>query len=534
MDNFKKITILPLVMLSLVACSSTGENSSSSSSSSGDMSSSTSESGSESTSESSGESTSESSSDESTSDSSSSDSSTSESPSSEIYGDIGKLRATQGANPLPSKGEAPILVIPVDFAGDGLMTSSVARNDRQVFFGDDVDVCPSVKEFYETSSYGELSITGSVSSVVSLPNAYTDYLQSVASSGASSVVNDIANNAVSYLLDNGNISIDDYDANGDGKIDSLFLLYARTEYDDDYSTQGAALLLDSGSIRLTEPNSYVNNLSWMKGISPYSSSKFIVETGYHMGLESYADSTGDSSGNYRMPLGYTDLMDNGLYGNNPFTKWALGHLEPTIVTPDNVDSVSSITLRPSYAYGDALVLAPSETGIYGEYLIIDYYVPSDREAYDSTGASTADPLTSEGVRVYKVDSRLVKSENGRYVSYDGEPDYGDGSTYDFAYSNNGIGDYVSYGFTNNFPLIGLLMKSANNRHFTGNTTMVTSSELWGEGDSFSDDTGIPGFYSEYRLDGDGINGPLLGLTFSVDSMDEDGVTLSLSRTEVTE
>lgn len=494
MDNIKKITILPLVMLSLAACSQTGA-----------------------------------------SEESSSDSASSSDIYGDVYAEIGKLRASQGSNPLPSVGTAPILVVPVDFKGDELMTTEIAENDEDVFFKEDLrSNCPSVKDFYEASSYGNLSITGQVTDVVTLPKVYTDYLQTVASSGTSAAVQEIADYAVDFLFgEGGSLSISDYDANGDGKIDSMFLLYARTEYDDDYSTQGAAFLLDSGSIRLSEPSSYINNVSWMKGSSPFGQSKFIVEVGYHMGLESYADSTGDTSGNYRMPLGYTDLMDYGLHDNNPFTKWALGHLEPTIVTPDNVASHSTITLRPSSSYGDAVVLAPSETGLYGEYLILDYFVPNANEAYDFNKSTVYSRFQTAGVRVYKVDSRLVKQSGDLYVSYDGNPNY-DGSRYDFAYSNNGIGDYVSSGFTNNFPLVGLLMKSAMNRHFTGNDTMVTGSELWGEGDSFSDDTGIPGFYSSYRLDGDGVNGPLLGLTFEVTSLTSEGATLSISKTEVSE
>lgn len=484
MDNKKKLIVLPLVMLSLVACSQNGESSSSAS------------------------------------------------PTPESSTLLGQLRASQGRQTLPSLGEAPILVVPVDFKGDGLAGSKIRNDANVVFFGSSAPNCPSVREFYATSSYGATSITGEVAPVVELENDYLTYLQAVASSGTSSVVSDIADYAVNYLFsETGGYSLSDYDKNGDGKVDSLFILYARDTYDSDYSTQGAALFLETASIRLSEPSSYINNVSWMNGNSPYSSSRFIREVAYHMGVENYADSTGNYSGNYRMPLGYTDVMDCGLYDHNPFTKWSLGYLEPTIITPENVGEHSSITLRSAYNHPDAVVLSPEETGLFGEYLIIDYFTPFSREASEAT--STIDPLTSSGIRVYKVDARLAKNAGGQYVPYEGEPVY-DGSVYDFAYTNNGIGDYSAYGFVNDFPLIGLLMKSANNRHFTSSTTMVTSSELFQEGDSFSDETGIPGFYDEYRLDGDGVEGPLLGLTFKVESINESGATLSFSKTEVTQ
>ena len=100
---------------------------------------------------------------------------------------INELRRSQNNIGLPTKGDANILVVPIDFLGDFAnqiftnvdvtYTDKDLSNIEKTYFADiSNNIFPSVKSFYKASSFNKLNLNGVVSPVVTLPKEYKDYL----------------------------------------------------------------------------------------------------------------------------------------------------------------------------------------------------------------------------------------------------------------------------------------------------------------------------------------------------------------------
>lgn len=478
-----------------------------------------------------------------------------------------ELRKSQGRNTLPSNGEAKIAVVPVAFAPEGSTTFGYTTLElarlRLGHFGTTADGARrSAVEFYDASSYGALSLGGNVLDTVTLPSTLISYLQGVSTRGASEVISEIFDYVYGEVFGENGVDPSEYDGDGDGLVDGLTLAYSFTDETylmnilSDAALQNAGLqFLVDGLLDPSLVPEGVGAAYWMCGNSdPYMSmvntaqtgqvsfvswdfSKSYLEVAQMLGLDALNDTVGDSAGNYRLPLGYTDLMDSGTLDHNPFSKYLLGWIEPTKVFADSFDGEETITLAPSSEEGDAILLAPEETGLYGEYLLIDHYEPTGNNAYDAENGLTL--MTSGAIRIYKIDARLVRGYD-HFALYDGEPDYaatmvnGLGETvnyvYDFAYTNDSVNHYYSDGIAANFPLVTILDAAGSNRHMA-NQLQLSSANLFQEGDVFGEDTGIPGFYSDYRFNGNGLDGPELGLTISIDSLTSTSASLTIRRAD---
>lgn len=478
-----------------------------------------------------------------------------------------ELRKSQGRNALPSNGQAKIAVVPVAFAPEGETTFGYTTLElarlRLGHFGTTAEGAQrSASEFYDASSYGALDLGGNILDTVTLPSTLISYLQGVSTRGASEVISEIFDYVYDAVFGEGGIDPAEYDGDGDGLIDGLTLAYSFTDATylmnilSNSALQNAGLqFLVDGLLDPSLVPEGVGAAYWMCGNSdPYMSlvntaqtgqvsfvawdfSKSYLEVAQMLGLDALNDTIGDSAGNFRLPLGYTDLMDSGTLDHNPFSKYLLGWIEPTKVFTDSFDGEETITLAPSSEQGDAILLAPEETGLYGEYLLIDHYEPTGNNAYDVGEGLTL--MTSGAIRIYKIDARLVRGYD-HFALYGGEPDYaatmvnGLGETvnyvYDFAYTNDSVNHYYSDGIAGNFPLVTILDATGSNRHMA-NQLQLSSANLFQEGDVFGEDTGIPGFYSGYRFNGNGLDGQELGLTISVDSLTATSASLTIRRAD---
>ena len=132
------------------------------------------------------------------------------------------------------------------------------------------------------------------------------------------------------------------------------------------------------------------------------------------------------------------------------------------------------------------------------------------------------------MRIYKIDSRLV-SGNGDYFYLDdfASGEFEDGLVYDFAYSNSSYNLYSIYGIGDNFALCELLDATGANRHMA-NPIVLDDDALFHEGDVFGGESEFAGFYEDFRFDGNGVNGPELGLTIEVESVGAEGASLLLT------
>ena len=205
-------------------------------------------------------------------------------------------------------------------------------------------------------------------------------------------------------------------------------------------------------------------------------------------------------------------------------------IEDLVAEQKATEDEVTITLRPSEATGDAVILSPDgEDSPFGEYLIVDYYTPTGYNA----GTIGQQTMNAPGIRVLKVDSRLAREQNGHWYTFDGTPDFTDGAAYEYAYTNSGQNSFYDDGITANFPLVTNLSANADNRHMTGESLFV-SDYLFQQGEGFgAGDVSLANeiFYGDFAFDGNGDpeTAPTLGITFTVDSLTAESATITLRR-----
>ena len=61
-----------------------------------------------------------------------------------------------------------------------------------------------------------------------------------------------------------------------------------------------------------------------------------------------------------------------------------------------------------------------------------------------------------------------------------------------------------------------------------NPIVLDDDALFHEGDVFGGESEFAGFYEDFRFDGNGVNGPELGLTIEVESVGAEGASLLLT------
>lgn len=178
----------------------------------------------------------------------------------------------------------------------------------------------------------------------------------------------------------------------------------------------------------------VTDLSDLSSIK-LDSHTFIHETGHLMGLNDYYTSDGSS----RSPLGKFSMMDQNIGDFDSYSKLVLGW-----VTPYVVYGSSEILIQTAVTNDHQVIVIPStyadisnlveeannynrvdsftyEFNPFSEYLLIDLYSPEGNNFQDTygdyiDGKEDYGGITSTGVRIYHVDSRISKV---RVINYDG-------------------------------------------------------------------------------------------------------------------
>lgn len=365
----------------------------------------------------------------------------------------------------PSIGDVNLLVIPVHLPGsEEYMTSQVKEDIEKVFFSEDDEDMGflSVKEFYAQSSYGKLNFSGEVTDWFDVAQ-YTDI--DSADTMTNTDIYTILKAAVRWARETQNIDLADYDADVDGYIDAVWLVYDHLDF------QTEKLLDPSSTINQTFWNltgwdwdsnkteeEIDEQVKWGHGTSavswasfdsmytsfcemtatgapvlddlssiPLDSHTFIHETGHLLGLDDYYST---DSQTYR-PAGCFTMMDQNVGDIDPASKMMLGW-----VTPYVVYGPSEILIRDSSINDHQVIVIPSNydeindeverqrnTGVaasdvkiafnpFSEYLIVDLYAPTFNNASDSTATTTINNRQTgpgkTGVRIYHADTRIFK------------------------------------------------------------------------------------------------------------------------------
>jgi M6 family metalloprotease-like protein len=333
---------------------------------------------------------------------------------------------------LNAKGQQKLLVIPVSIRGYS-STATEANRERiaKTFFGDPKDTSwESLASYYAKSSFGQLILQGSVS----------DWYDCGLSADQISAIDDpesdyddptwtILNNALAWYKAAYHTDAKEFDNDGDGYIDGIWLVYSAPDHsklaslDDTFWAYTYSAYDNKPSTASPQAWRYCwASFDFMDegyGKSGLDAHTYIHETGHLLGLDDYYVSESEKGTRNYAPMGAVDMMDANIIDHNAYSKFAFGWIDPLVVSGS-----ASITLKPASSTGEA-VLIPTGKGWNGsafdEYMLLEYYTPTDLNALDAQGAYQGNGLqafTEKGVRVYHVDARLAQATvSGTSFSY---------------------------------------------------------------------------------------------------------------------
>lgn len=357
------------------------------------------------------------------------------------------------------KGDIKALVVPVELKGysaDKLPAGREGTKEdiEKAIFGKDSTEDPemaweSLASFYYKSSYGQCKFSGEVTDWWYVDMTPMDFSKTYSTNQLVADISDY------YRLGEGKneINIDEYDANNDGFVDILMMVYSCPTGADGlkdstfwaYTTQktnpdGVAKdengnptpeALENpffsrywwASYRFMYEDGYYENgkhKDWTDSQIANNEAKidthtYIHETGHGIGLADYYSYDYDGGA----PMGGVDMMDNNVGDHNAYSKALLGWISPYVPTGD-----TTITLRPFETSGDAIIV-PSRTAnwkeksysLLDEYMVIQYDTPEGLavdDGLDAYAGSYPVYYNEPGVRIMHVDSRIgtFTNDNG--------------------------------------------------------------------------------------------------------------------------
>lgn len=344
---------------------------------------------------------------------------------------------------LPSVGKSKTLVIPVEFSDYPF--SSQALADLEVAFNgtsEQTKYWESVSSFYEKSSFGQLSLTAHLAPVYSSGKKAVDLLsESNRNDVLPSAVVSLLRSAVANFKNSGD-SCKDFDINGNGLIDGVYLIYSCPDYlsaskngnTEIAARQGywaftardtqASANLDSPAASLFTWASY--DFMYRGTATGVDAHTYIHETGHLLGLDdlySYTandDSYTNAKYKYYLPTGALDMMDYNLLDHNVWNKLALGWTAPYVLS-DDLSYPLTVELDESQWAGDCLLIPARGQSYNGtafdEYLLVELYTPDGLNQLDaSTSYASYYPLgfSMPGVKISHVDARLARCSGAQF------------------------------------------------------------------------------------------------------------------------
>ena len=362
---------------------------------------------------------------------------------------------SRGVYAMPTKGDVKMLVIPVKFneTNNYIANYSNVRSDiNDMFFGTNEKVgWRSVETFYEEESKGLLNIIGKTSDWYDSGLSYKDCFD------ADNIAQLRTDVTEWYFTNNPTEDRKSYDADHDGFIDGLCLIYGCPDYmTGDFDEPGASNLWAMVRTMGVQPN--VNKpvsikFMWMSydtmyptkakalertGKSDYSESdKYgnasnrdyltldtrtaIHESGHMLGLFDYYSST-ESNG---FPAGHSNIQTLNILSHDPYSllqyDWAnpyIPEFSQTITITDFQDNHDVIMLKPNHGLVNST---------FDEYILVDLYAPTGLNKFYSVDHpmiygpnGKKDDLTTVGVRIWHVDARLLTRESG-YTEFTTDP-----------------------------------------------------------------------------------------------------------------
>ncbi len=478
-----------------------------------------------------------------------------------------ELRVASGSKAdLPNLGDRKLLVIPVEFKDytcakltDRGGCDGVRNDIQRSFFGTEEDTAwQSVSTFYKKSSYNNVRLTGEVT-----PWFQSGYTVAALAQKEGDIPNPswlVLRDAVAWYKAQPGNDITQYDTDGDGYVDSVWLVYSAP-----YQLKSAGIPANSNLYwafvywdysqvpNLASPNPY--SYAWASYNFMYDdkapdehgvygpitddngnvlpdSHTWIHETGHLFGLNDYY--TYDDDGDYAAAAAL-DMMDNNIGDHNAYSKSLLGWTEPTVVT-----GPGTVTLQPFESSGDCILVKKhwgeiedeDNEGLYlkdkgsilDEYLMLEFYTPTGLNKWDSEhkyAQNYPQLFTEVGVKVYHIDSRIGGFRYNNLMSKWVFRDYTDVIGTKYEHYDIGNSNTRSRSANPEFKQIHLLESSGNNSFVSqGRSATATNATLFQLNDSFGYET-FSGFKFNSGLD--------LGLKFKITAMSSTSTTIEFVR-----
>ena len=444
----------------------------------------------------------------------------------------------------PATGDVNILVIAAAFSDKEELDQQVLTDLEIAFNGTSEETgWESLHTFFAASSYGALNVNAVV-----VPEYYRIPLTAAEMNAENSgTTANYVRKAVNWYRSNYKDDCSRFDADSDGLIDSVMLIYDAPNYTKYNYGEGSNLWAytswANGTPRVGYPN--VDSYFWASSDFLYNSKyikvdahTFIHEFGHCLGLPDYYNYDRDSKSN---PLGGFDMQSYNVGDHNSHSKFTYGWSKPYVVNGE-----ASITLRRTPEYKDNFIIIPYggydnwNKSPFDEYLMLEFYYCSGMNYFDSqqkTYPGYPRGPKGHGIKLTHVDARVLG------IDYYGEMGYADEVTdryqyYDVCATNSTVGagsGRISYlEEARDYKLIELISKS-NERRFEEGGFFVTS-DLFVEGDSFSMSEYSAMFFHEgylneilYNETNQMTGYASLDISFTVTELTDDYVTVTFTR-----
>jgi M6 family metalloprotease-like protein len=295
---------------------------------------------------------------------------------------------------MPTSGTVKVLALLVSFADYPGVTTPEYFASR--LFGDGVGNPPfdSLRNFYQRSSYDQLTIEGNVLGWYQAPYARST-VAPLDSEYDSQALEKLIKEALNYYEAQGH-DFSQYDNDGDGAVDYFCVFWTGPRGDWATFWWGYYTWFSDSAYRLDGKR--LTNYSWQWELPNYPSGTFgpsviIHETGHALGVPDYYDY--DDAIGPRGGVGNLDIMDS-TGDHNCFSKFMLDWITPTVVSTGS----QTVSLRASGVYPDALIFMPGAVPgrIFNEFFMVQNRFRSGNDTNLFTG--------SDGLILWHVDSRL--------------------------------------------------------------------------------------------------------------------------------
>lgn len=320
---------------------------------------------------------------------------------------LADVKNEKGFGTMPATGNAKALVIPVAFT-DYKAPSGMKERLNEAFFGTSEQAgWESLYSYYYKTSYGKLTISGTVTDVYETKQKASYYENIYLNDETAMPEYEIIKGALEAFNDK--IDYSEYDGDGDGYIDAIYIVYtAPVDYDNGdfwwaytseyYSeTEEKYDGVEADFYTFLGYDFFDDQLACGKTVKS-NTETIIHESGHILGITDYYDYD-DKKGPHG-GIGGGDMMDANVGDNNPFTKILLGWADASLVR----DS-AEITLSSFGSTGECIILAKDWNGsAFCEYYVIDYYTPDGLNALEKGYSGL---FSVEGIRIYHVDATLA-------------------------------------------------------------------------------------------------------------------------------